>query len=94
MGDVRVEHALGHADGSRKALDAILAQPNVLGGAYQIAQIHAWRGEPDQAFEWLGRAVESHDAGLTYLKYDPFLRAVRGDVRYTELLRKLKLPVE
>jgi serine/threonine-protein kinase len=94
MGDVMVEHALGHADGSRKALDAILAQPNALGGAYQVAQIYAWRGEPDQAFEWLGRAVESHDAGLTYLKYDPFLRDVRGDVRYTDLLRKLKLPVE
>jgi TolB-like protein/cytochrome c-type biogenesis protein CcmH/NrfG len=94
MGEVMVEHALGHADGSRKALDVILAQPNVLGGAYQIAQIYAWRGEPDQAFEWLGRAVESHDAGLTYLKYDPFLRAVRGDVRYAALLRKLKLPVE
>jgi serine/threonine-protein kinase len=94
MGDVMVEHSLGHAAESQRALDRTLAQPYVLQGSYQIAQIYAWRGEPDRALEWLGHAVEQHDSGLTYLKYDPLLRGLRGDPRYQALLRKANLPVD
>jgi len=94
MGDVMVEHALGHAAESQRALDYTLAQPYVMQGSYQIAQIYAWRGEPDRAFEWLERAVEQHDAGLTYLKYDPLLGGLRGDPRFKALLRKVNLPVD
>jgi serine/threonine-protein kinase len=94
MGDVMVEHSLGHAAESQRALDNTLAQPYVLQGSYQIAQIYAWRGEPDRAFEWLDRAVEQHDAGLSYLKYDPLLRGLRDDPRYKALLRKVNLPVD
>ncbi len=92
MGDVMVEHALGRPAESRRALDGILAKPYVLQASYQVAQMYAWRGEADHAFEWLGHAVEHHDAGLTYLKYDPLLRSVRSDPRFAALLRKLNLP--
>jgi serine/threonine-protein kinase len=94
MGDVMVDHALGHAAASQGALDAILAQPNLMQGSYQVAQIYAWRGEADRAFEWLGHAVEQHDAGLIYLKYDPLLRTVRGDPRHAALLGRMKLPLD
>ena len=94
MGDVMVEHTLGHAAESQRTLDHTLAQPYAKDGGYQIAQIYAWRGEPDRAFKWLGRAVEQHDAGLTYLKYDPLLSGLRGDPRYKALLRKVNLPVD
>jgi hypothetical protein len=72
----------------------MLAQPKVVQASYQVAQAFAWRGEVDRAFEWLHRAVEAHDAGLTYLKYDPVLRPLRSDARFTALLRKMKLPVD
>ncbi len=60
---------------------------------YQIATVHAYRGEIDQAFEWLDRAYDARDTGLAwYLKTDPLLANIRGDARYTALLRKMKLP--
>jgi len=94
MGDVMVEHALGHAAESQRALDEILAPPGVLQWSYQVAELYAWRGEADRAFEWLGLAVEQHDAGLIYLKYDPLLRGLRDDPRFKALLRKVNLPVD
>ena len=60
--------------------------------AYQIAEVYAYRGEPDKAFEWLDRAYEQRDAGLRSLKIDPHLKGLRHDPRYIELLRKMKLP--
>jgi serine/threonine-protein kinase len=95
MGDAMIDHTLGNAVASQRMLDSILAEPGVeQGGCYQVAQIHAWRGETDRAFEWLGRSVETHDPGTIYVKYDPILQPLRSDPRYVALLRRLKLPVE
>jgi TolB-like protein/Tfp pilus assembly protein PilF len=94
MGDALVEYELGHPKKSQRALDELLGKPFASDVAYQIAQVYAWRGEADKAFEWLGRAYDFHDPGLAYLKYDPFLRSLRGDPRYTAFLRKMKLPVD
>ena len=62
------------------------------GSWYQIAQMHAWRGETDRALAALDRAATYHDAGLIYVKYDPFFRSLRGDPRHAALLRRMKLP--
>jgi serine/threonine protein kinase/tetratricopeptide (TPR) repeat protein len=61
--------------------------------AYQIAEVYAFRGEADRAFEWLDRAYAQRDAGLSSLKVDPLLRSLRSDPRYTALLKKMRLPV-
>lgn len=92
MGEALVEHSLGHAAESKRALDTMLSSPTAVRASYQIAQVYAWRGEPDRAFEWLDTASEHHDAGIAYLKYDPLLRAIRDDPRYVPLLDKLHLP--
>jgi serine/threonine-protein kinase len=94
VGDVMVEHTLGHAATSQRALDGVLAVPYVRQGSYQVAQAYAWRGEAGRALEWIGNAIDEHDAGLNYLSYDPFFRPLRGDPRFVALLRKLKLPVD
>jgi eukaryotic-like serine/threonine-protein kinase len=94
MGDVMVEHTLGHSAESQRALDSILAGPYAEVAAYQIVQMYAWRGETDRAFAWLGRAAELHDAGLTYLKFDPLLHGLRGDARFAALLKKMNLPTD
>ncbi len=60
--------------------------------AYQIGEVYAWRGEKDKAFEWLERAYQQQDGGLTVIKYDPLLLSLRGDPRYHTLLRKINLP--
>ncbi len=58
-----------------------------------VAEAYAWRGDADRAFEWLGRANTRHIC-FPDLKYDPLLRKVRSDPRYTTLLRNAKLPLD
>jgi Flp pilus assembly protein TadD len=89
-GVATAEHTLGHEKESRAALDEL--QPVSGAAACQIAQIHAWRGEKDAAFEWLDRAYSQRDTGLTLLTHDPMLDSLRGDPRFAALLKKLQLP--
>jgi TolB-like protein/Flp pilus assembly protein TadD len=78
---------------SQQALDDLVAK-HAAEAADQIADVYAWRGETDKAFEWLDRAYAQHDNGLIQIKYDPLLDSVRADPRYAALLRKMKLPEE
>jgi TolB-like protein/Flp pilus assembly protein TadD len=86
------EHTLGDAKASREALEKLTAT-GAAGAAYQIAEVYAWRGEKDAAFEWLERAHRQQDAGLTQTKFDVLLASLRSDPRYTALLRKLNFPM-
>lgn len=56
-----------------------------------IATVHIGLREIDLAFEWLERAFEERDKMLAYLKVDPVFRPLRGDPRYVDLLRRMKL---
>jgi TolB-like protein/Flp pilus assembly protein TadD len=60
--------------------------------AYGIAQVLAFQGKTDSAFEWLERAYRQRDLGLTMIKVDYMLRGLHGDPRYGALLAKMKLP--
>jgi TolB-like protein/Flp pilus assembly protein TadD len=60
--------------------------------AYGIAEVHAYRGEIDQAFTWLDRAYRQKDVVLYRIKGDPLLRKLEPDARYKMFLRKMKLP--
>ena len=75
------EHTLGHVQESQHALDELIAK-DALDSAHQIAEAYAWRGEKDKAFEWLERAYQQRDGGLTEVKFDPLLASLRGDPRY------------
>jgi adenylate cyclase len=92
-GQAMALHTLGHRAAADEALRALTTR-FAHNGAYQIATVHAWRGERDAAFDWLERAWRQRDGGLVDIKYDPLLRPLRGDPRYAALLGKLKLPVE
>ncbi len=59
--------------------------------AYNIGEVYAGLGEKEKAFEWLGRAYEEHAGQLICIKVDPFLKNLRSDPRYKELLKKMKL---
>jgi tetratricopeptide (TPR) repeat protein len=86
-----VLHGLRRHDESNAAL-AVLKEQHGDIAAYQIAQAHAYRREADSAFEWLERAYEQRDGGLSDIKGDRFLRMLANDPRYKAFLRKLKLP--
>jgi TolB-like protein/predicted Zn-dependent protease len=93
FGIALAEHTLGNEDASRQALDALI-RSNAHEAPYQIAQVYAWRGDRDQAFEWLERAYRERDPGLPYLHMDQFSQSLHGDPRFTALLTKLKLPTD
>ena len=61
--------------------------------AYQIAEVYAWRGETDKAFEWLQVSLDNHDTGLLSLMIDPLLQGLRHDSRYNSVLAKVGLPL-
>ena len=82
--------------GDRAASDASLQELVSKYGdqAKAIAEVHAWRGEVDQAFVWLNRAYDRHDSDLVYLKPAYFLKGLHGDPRWSALLQKVGLPAD
>ena len=85
-----------YARGDRSAADAAVAEliakdRNFL--AYQIAEVYAWRGENDKAFEWLQISLDSHDTGTLSLLIDPLMRGLHHDAHYGDLLAKIGLPI-
>lgn len=59
---------------------------------YQVASYCAILDKRDEAFEWLGKAYESHDSGLVAIKTDSDFDSLHSDSRYANLLRRMKLP--
>ncbi|HSA93630.1 MAG TPA: tetratricopeptide repeat protein, partial [Terriglobales bacterium] len=84
-----------HALGRKKEADAALAEfvaKYHADAAFQIAEVYAFRGEADRAFEWLERAYAQRDGGLSEMKGDPLLRSLERDPRYAAFLKKMRLP--
>jgi eukaryotic-like serine/threonine-protein kinase len=83
------------AAGNKKEADAVLEEyinkfQNIT--AFQIAEICAYRGEADRAFQWLERAYNQRDAGLPSTKGDPLFHNLENDPRYAAFLKKMNLP--
>jgi tetratricopeptide (TPR) repeat protein len=89
-GRALIYHTLGREQDSNAALASLIAKHDT-DSAYQIAEVCAFRGEADKAFEWLERAYKQRDAGLPEIKTDPLFKSLRHDPRYTELLKRLRL---
>src|SRR5262245_2332633 len=86
-----------HALGRKREADAALAElveKHHAELAYQIAEVHAFRGAADRAFEWLEGAFAQRDQGMAiYLFHDPLLANVANDPRYSDLLKRMGLPL-
>ena len=89
-GEALVYHALSREQDSNAALTQLINQYQQ-SMAYQIAEVYAYRGDPDLAFQWLNRAYQQRDSGMRSLKIDPLLKTLHKDTRYSELLRKMRL---
>ena len=83
-----VQHAAGRKSDSDKALRK-LTREHAVGNDYQIAEVFSMRGEIDTAFEWLERAIDSRDAGVTHGKVNPRFRPLHGDPRWELLMKKI-----
>jgi len=76
------------SDAALKTLEETYASDD----AYEIAQLHAYRGEADAGFEWLQRSFRMHDSKILSIKADPLLRNLHRDRRFQTLLTNLRLP--
>ena len=61
---------------------------------YHVAELYAFRGETDKAFEFLDKAYSIKNPYLTTIKIDPLLKNITSDPRYTALLKKMNLPLD
>ncbi len=80
----------------RSAADAALKtliEKDVDGAPFQIAEVYALRNDAKGTFEWLDRAWNSRDAGVTNLLFDPFMLRYKDDPRFAAFCRKIGLPV-
>jgi TolB-like protein/predicted Ser/Thr protein kinase len=85
-----VYSAMGRRTESDAALNS-LTEKFASSDAYRIAEVHAYRGEIDEAFRWLDRAYRDHNFGMVGLRAEPLLRNLRGDPRFQALLSRMRL---
>ena len=82
------------AMGKQGESDAVLVELKrnyATGPASDVADIHAYRGEVEDAFDWLDRAYRQHDSNLRDVRTNPLLRNLHADARYRSFLAKMKL---
>ena len=82
---------LHHAQGNKELADESLQSLIELGyrWTYQIAAVHAYRNEVDEAFIWLERAIGRRDTSLGLIGGDPFMDNIRDDPRFDVVLDRL-----
>lgn len=85
-------HALAQKQQSDQTMAELIANYRT-DGAFQIAEVYAFRGEADRAFQWLERAYVQRDTGLPDMKGDPLLKSLEHDPRYAAFLKKMRLPL-
>ena len=81
-------HALGRTADSDAAMAALKSKYEK-DWSYQIAQVHAFRREADGAFEWLDKAVQYDDVGLSEILTENLFANIHKDPRWLPFLRKI-----
>jgi TolB-like protein/Flp pilus assembly protein TadD len=90
-GTALIQHELGNAEASNRALQELIEIYEDV-AAYQVAGIYAFRGESDNAFEWMQKAYNLHAGGLINLLLHPTFVSLHDDPRWEPFLDKMGLP--
>ena len=81
-------HALGRKEESDAVLAELIAQFEQ-DAAYNIAYVLAYRDEADRAFEWLAKAVDYQDAGLSSVSFTRLFTHIHDDPRWLPFLQSI-----
>jgi serine/threonine-protein kinase len=54
-----------------------------------VALVHSWLGEKEQALEWLERATEERAPWMSFLNVDPVWDTIRSAPRFTALVERI-----
>jgi tetratricopeptide (TPR) repeat protein len=90
-GMAMVCHALGRRSESDAALTRLIKE-RAADMASWIAEVYAYRGDRDKAFEWLDRAYLQKDVNLWLFKTSLAFNTLKSDPRYKTFLKKMRLP--
>jgi TolB-like protein/Tfp pilus assembly protein PilF len=82
-GRALIYETLGDSERATGELDEVIAIGDRW--TYQIASVHAYFNEPDEAVYWLERAIERADTSLSLISGDPFMDNIRDDPRFIEI---------
>lgn len=93
IGLAMIYQALGQAAESDAALAELIDQHGQR-WAYNIAYIHAYRGDADGAFKWLDNAIEFKDSGLSEILGEPLFANLYDDPRWLPFLQKINYSPE
>jgi len=85
-----IRHAQGRAAESEAALQTLIDGFGWT-AAYQVAEVHAYRGDVEKGFEWLERAFAQRDPGVMFTATDRFLRPLHADPRWQPFLQRMGL---
>ena len=88
IGLAMVHHTMDDVDLSNQVLEELIAKHET-GFAYNIAYVLAFRHNADPAFEWLEKAVEYHDSGLSDIVIQPAFDNIRDDPRWLPFLESI-----
>ena len=88
IGLALVYHALDRATESNAALSELIEE-HEQSWAYNIAYVLAYRGEADRAFEWLDKAVQYNDAGLSQITVNVLFANIHDDPRWLPFLESI-----
>jgi TolB-like protein/Tfp pilus assembly protein PilF len=86
-----IYYAIGKRTDSDSAL-ARMVQEHANEDASGIAQVYAFRGQSDEAMQWLERAYAQKDPYLCYIEAELRTRRLTADPRFKAFLRKMNLP--
>ena len=89
-GAALVNQTAGKLEAADNALEKFIEEYASV-AAFQVAEIYAYRGENDVAFEWLERAYAQRDGGMTGLLYDQRLTNLHTDPRWEDILQRIGL---
>lgn len=81
-------HALGRKADSAKALDAFIAKYEKEAPC-SVAFVYAFRGQADEAFKWLDKAVAYGDPSLAEVVVENLFDKIHSDPRWLPFLRKI-----
>ncbi len=88
-----VHWLMGNTEASDEALDEMYALDDG-GWDWQFAEVHAIRGEADEAFAAMDAAYENRDSGLQLILGDWYTLHLRDDPRYDAMIEKLGIRVD
>ena len=88
---VLAEYGLGNKALSTQLLEQYIEKYGQL-DAFCIAACYSYRGELDEAFQWLDYAIEAKDAYVKTVKFDPLFKNLHTDARWDALLKRLNYP--